>query len=81
MNDPIYKPTKSKRRCAFCNSRACYDRVVTKDMSFDEVSCRKHITALYRLSDSRLPNVTKMFIMSTGYLERGISPGFPAGVD
>lgn len=24
-----YKPTKSKRRCAFCTSHACYERVVT----------------------------------------------------
>lgn len=66
-----YKPTKSRRRCAFCTSRSCYERVVTKDMIFDEVACRRHQQALYRLSDIHLPGVGKMFISSTGYLERG----------
>jgi len=46
-----YKPTKSKRRCAFCTSHACYERVVTEDLIFDEVACNRHQPALYRLSD------------------------------
>lgn len=75
MNDEeilaAYKPTKSKRRCAFCTSRSCYERVVTCDMIFDEVACDRHQSALYRLSDIHLPGVGKMFISSTGYLERG----------
>lgn len=66
-----YKPTKSKRRCAFCTSRACYERVVTRDMIFDEVACQRHQPVLYRLSDIHLPGVGKMFISSTGYMERG----------
>jgi hypothetical protein len=71
-----YKPTKSKRRCAFCTSCACYERVVTKDMIFDEVACNRHQPALYRLSDIHLPGVGKMFISSTGYMERGESVDF-----
>lgn len=67
-----YKPTKSKRRCAFCPSRACYERVVTQDMLFDELACRKHVSDLHKLSDTHLPGVRKMFITSTGYLERGV---------
>lgn len=82
MNDEeilaAYKPTKSKRRCAFCTSRACYERVVTKDMIFDEVACQRHQPALYRLSDIHLPGVGKMFISSTGYMERGKSVDFEA---
>lgn len=66
-----YQPTTSKRRCAFCRSRACYERVATRDMAFDEVACRRHASWLHRLSDLRLPDVTKVFITSTGYVERG----------
>ena len=73
-----YKPTKSKRRCAFCTSRSCYDRVVTKDMIFDEIACQRHQPALYRLSDIHLPGVEKMFISSSGYMERGKPVNFEA---
>lgn len=71
-----YKPTKSARRCAFCTSRSCYERVVTEDMLFDEIACRRHVKALHRLSDNLQPDVPKMFITSTGYLERGEDPDF-----
>ena len=73
-----YKPTKSKRRCAFCTSRSCYERVVTQDMLFDELSCQRHKSDLHRLSDIHLPGVKKMFISSTGYLERGGRVDFDA---
>lgn len=66
-----YKPTKSKRRCAFCTSRSCYERVVSEDMSFDELACRRHKNQVYKLSDILQPGVPKRFISSTGYLERG----------
>lgn len=66
-----YKPTKSKRRCAFCRNCNCPNRVVSTCYFFDEVVCRKHRSALYRLSDIRLPATKKWFVQSTGYLERG----------
>lgn len=49
---------------------------MTEDMSFDEVCCRRHVNELHKLSDDLLPSVSKMFITSTGYLERGIAPNF-----
>lgn len=75
MNDDnileMYRPTKSKRKCAFCTSRSCYERVFTRDGIFDELACRRHVRQLHRLSDIHLPGVTKVFQSSTGYQKRG----------
>ncbi len=65
--------TKLKNECLFCRSRFCYERVVTKDMSYDEVACRKHVKDLHKHSDETLPGVVKSFISSTGVLKRGVS--------
>ena len=77
MNDDrilaMYKPTKSKRRCAFCTSRSCYERVYTRDGIFDEVACQRHMKHLHRLSDIRLPGSIRVFSSSTGYQERGVN--------
>lgn len=67
----MYKPTKSTRRCAFCRSYACYERVFTRDGAFDEVACRRHIKELQKLSDIMLPGVSKVFSSSTGPQSRG----------
>lgn len=63
---------KQKNECLFCGSRFCYERVVTADMSYDEVACIKHIKDLHRHSDIALPKVVKSFISSTGVLKRGV---------
>jgi predicted nucleic acid binding AN1-type Zn finger protein len=66
--------SKSKivNECLFCKNRFCYERVVTKDMSYDEVACMKHVKDLHKHSDTTLPNVMKSFISSSGVLKRGV---------
>ncbi len=58
--------------CLFCRSRFCYERVVTKDMSYDEVACRSHVKDLHKHSDEKAPGIIKSFISSTGVLKRGV---------
>lgn len=58
--------------CLFCRSRFCYERVVTYDMSYDEVSCMKHVKDLHKHSDIVMPKIMKLFISSTGIQKRGV---------
>ena len=62
---------KRKDECLFCTSRRCSYRIVTEDMSYDEVACSKHIDLLNKHSDDKLPKVMKWFISGTGYYKRG----------
>jgi hypothetical protein len=64
---------KRKDTCLFCNSRKCYERVVSsKDsgQTYDEVACYKHIKDLHKHSDEIAPKVMKWFISSTGIVKR-----------
>ncbi len=63
---------KLVNECLFCKNRFCYTRVVSIDMSYDEVACKKHVLELYSHSDQKAPGVVKHFIQSTGVLKRGI---------
>ena len=62
---------KRKNECLFCTSRKCYDRIVTKGGTYDEVACRKHSNGLYDHAGLTAPGVLKRFISSTGPLSRG----------
>jgi hypothetical protein len=68
----VYSSGKLKNECLFCRSRFCYERVVTYDMSYDEIACSKHIKDLHKHSDTVLPKVVKSFISSTCILKRGV---------
>jgi len=57
-------------KCLFCYSCKCSYRIVSSDMSYDEVSCTKHVEDLNRHSDNQIPKL-KQFINSTGDLKRG----------
>jgi hypothetical protein len=42
-----------KRRsdeCRFCTRRKCYNRIATRDGSFDEIACPKHVDQLEQLA-------------------------------
>jgi hypothetical protein len=58
--------------CLFCRSRFCYERVVSKDMEYDEVACTKHVKELHKHSDITAPGVMKSFISGTGIQKRGV---------
>jgi hypothetical protein len=64
---------KRKDTCLFCNSRSCYERVLSTDggQTYDEIACHDHIQCLYKHSDKAAPNVMKCFISSTGKHKRG----------
>jgi hypothetical protein len=62
---------KLKNQCLFCGSRFCYERVVSLDFTYDEVSCMKHIKDLHKHSDIVAPKIMKQFISSTGIQKRG----------
>lgn len=62
---------KLKNECLFCKSRFCYERVVALDLTYDEVSCMKHIKDLHKHSDIVAPKIIKQFISSTGIQLRG----------
>jgi hypothetical protein len=62
---------KLKNQCLFCGSRFCYERVVSLDFTYDEVSCMKHINDLHKHSDIVAPKKMKQFISSTGIQKRG----------
>ena len=64
-------PKKLKNECLFCKSRFCYERVVSIDLTYDEVSCIKHTKDLHKHSDENAPNIMKQFISSTGIQKRG----------
>ncbi len=61
-----------KDECIVCFSRKCYERVVSQDKSYDEISCIHHIKELYEHSDKTAPGVMKRFISSTGKQKRGV---------
>lgn len=66
--------SKRKDECLFCTSRKCYTRVVStadNGKTYDEVACSKHICDVEKNSDEVAPKVMKLFISSTGKLERG----------
>ena len=60
-----------KDKCLFCGSRKCSYRIVTKDMSYDEVACYKHVGEMHQHSDKKIPGALRWFISSTGSLRRG----------
>ena len=68
---PVNSTGKLKNECLFCGSRFCYERVVSLDLTYDEVSCMKHIKDLHKHSDIVAPKVMKQFISSTGIQKRG----------
>jgi hypothetical protein len=68
---PINSTGKLKNECLFCGSRFCYERVVSLDFTYDEVSCMKHIKELHKHSDIVAPKIMKQFISSTGIQKRG----------
>lgn len=61
---------KLKNECLFCRSRFCYERIVSLDLTYDEIACRKHVKNLYEHSDTVAPKV-KTFVSSTAIQKRG----------
>ena len=66
---------KRKDECIFCKSRMCYERVVSFDKTYDEISCFNHIKELHKDSDIKALGIMKHFISSTGKIKRGIKYG------
>lgn len=62
-----------KDQCRFCSSRKCYTRIVTPDLQFDEVACRRHTRCLALYADRELRGALRWNIDSTGNLKRGVS--------
>jgi hypothetical protein len=60
-----------KDQCKFCTSRKCYERIVTPDMSFDEVACRRHSKDLAYHANVVLKGASRWNISSTGTMRRG----------
>ena len=60
-----------KDQCKFCTSRRCSERIVTPDMSFDEVACDRHRKQLALHADEVLNGAIRWNISSTGTLKRG----------
>jgi len=63
---------KLVNECLFCRNRFCYERVVTNDMSYDEIACNKHVKDLHKHSDTTLPGILKNFISSNCVMKRGV---------
>mgnify|MGYP007100129073 CR=1 FL=1 len=59
-----------KEQCKFCTSRRCYERIVTPDMSFDEVACRRHTHDLALHANKVLNGAIRWNISSTGTMKR-----------
>jgi len=60
-----------KDKCLFCNSRRGDYRIVTNDMTYDEVACRRHNEELNKHSDQTIPGKMRWFISGTGHYKRG----------
>ena len=63
-----------KNQCLFCTSRKCNTRIVSTEdngKTYDEVSCSRHSADLDKHSDDVAPKVMKLFISSTGPVQRG----------
>jgi hypothetical protein len=60
-----------KNECKFCRHTECYHRIVTDDMSFDELSCSRHVTELHKYADETLRGKLRWNIESTGRQSRG----------
>lgn len=60
-----------KNQCKFCASRSCYTRIVTPDLSYDEVACRRHVHELEKDADASLNGALRCNCSSTGKLSRG----------
>ena len=61
---------KHKDECKFCESRICYERVLSEDRTtYDEIACVDHMIELYRHSDGF--GVKKYFISSDNKQSRG----------
>lgn len=61
---------KATNECLFCKSRFCYERVVSQDMSYDEVACAKHVKDLYKHSDIVAAGKIRSFISGTSIQKR-----------
>ncbi len=62
---------KATNECLFCGSRFCYNRIVARDGSYDEVSCYKHVSDMADHSDLAAPKIRKRFITSSARQKRG----------
>ena len=68
-----------KGQCKFCTSRSCYTRIVTPDLKYDEVACRRHIHELELDANKALNGALRCNESSTGKLYRG--DGYPSEDD
>jgi hypothetical protein len=67
MTEP--RPYVRPNQCRFCYSRCCYYSIISRDGSFDEVACLRHVRELEQLSD-RHPG-QKICSSSTAKQRRG----------
>jgi len=59
-------------QCLFCNSRSCYEDVMTVDGSYHEIACDRHIKELHKHSDIMAHGVQKTFKSSTSKQRRAM---------
>ena len=64
------KVKKAKNECLYCGSRFCYNRIVSQNMAYDEVSCYKHTQYMEYHSDLFAPKIRKKFITSSAIQKR-----------
>lgn len=60
-----------KDQCKFCTSRKCNTRIVTPNLGYDEIACRKHGRELEKHADETLNGGLRCNTSSMGSLKRG----------
>lgn len=68
---------KRKDECVLCTKRACYHRICTQDLSYDEVNCYDHVQEAEKHADKVLggrgSGVMRTHISSTAKQSRGVA--------
>ncbi len=60
-----------KSQCKFCTSRKCNHRIVTPDLTYDEIACVRHFKELAEHSDNTLKGAGRAILETTGQVKRG----------
>ena len=47
--------TRFPGACIFRDRSPCFVRICTRDLSFDEVACNRHVKGLYARADAEIP--------------------------
>lgn len=64
---------KRPNECLFCSSRKCHEHIYSGNdngATYNEIACMKHRKDLHRHSERTAPGVMRVFVSSTGLLNR-----------